>query len=182
MSTLRALPESAAAARAAPRNAAAGTQCPSRRLTAGARAGLLAPRHMPQPGRAAGSPGPEQAWGSEQPPALPALAGAEAKPHSCSSVQVEKTRHYLLLREKLEAAQRPGPEALSPISSEDSEAHSSSTSPLAAAGRPSSLEAPNERQRELAVKVGGRRAGPCSWPFPGASDLSRPAGPGRMSP
>ncbi|XP_024616372.1 kinesin-like protein KIF1A [Neophocaena asiaeorientalis asiaeorientalis] len=66
--------------------------------------------------------------------------------------EVEKTRHYLLLREKLEAAQRPGPEALSPISSEDSEAHSSSTSPLAAAGRPSSLEAPNERQRELAVK------------------------------
>ncbi|XP_032494154.1 LOW QUALITY PROTEIN: kinesin-like protein KIF1A [Phocoena sinus] len=66
--------------------------------------------------------------------------------------EVEKTRHYLLLREKLEAAQRPGPEALSPISSEDSEVHSSSTSPLAAAGRPSSLEAPNERQRELAVK------------------------------
>ncbi|XP_065737270.1 kinesin-like protein KIF1A [Phocoena phocoena] len=66
--------------------------------------------------------------------------------------EVEKTRHYLLLREKLEAAQRPGLEALSPISSEDSEAHSSSTSPLAAAGRPSSLEAPNERQRELAVK------------------------------
>ncbi|XP_033279723.1 kinesin-like protein KIF1A isoform X14 [Orcinus orca] len=66
--------------------------------------------------------------------------------------EVEKTRHYLLLREKLETAQRPGPEALSPISSEDSEAHSSSSSPLAAAGRPSSLEAPNERQRELAVK------------------------------
>ncbi|XP_059963261.1 kinesin-like protein KIF1A isoform X17 [Mesoplodon densirostris] len=66
--------------------------------------------------------------------------------------EVEKTRHYLLLREKLETAQRPGPEALSPISSEDSETHSSSTSPLAAAGRPSSLEAPNERQRELAVK------------------------------
>lgn len=118
----------------------------------------MAPRHMPQPSRAAGSPGPEQAWGSEQPPALPALAGAEAKLHSCSSVQVEKTRHYLLLREKLETAQRPGPEALSPISSEDSEAHSSSSSPLAAAGRPSSLEAPNERQRELAVKVGGRWA------------------------
>ncbi|XP_059785104.1 kinesin-like protein KIF1A isoform X2 [Balaenoptera ricei] len=66
--------------------------------------------------------------------------------------EVEKTRHYLLLREKLETAQRPAPEALSPISSEDSEAHSLSTSPLAAAGRPSSLEAPNERQRELAVK------------------------------
>ena len=68
--------------------------------------------------------------------------------------EVEKTRHYLLLREKLETAQRPGPEALSPASSEDSEAHSSSSasSPLAAEGRPSSLEAPNERQRELAVK------------------------------
>ncbi|XP_060157565.1 kinesin-like protein KIF1A isoform X2 [Globicephala melas] len=66
--------------------------------------------------------------------------------------EVEKTRHYLLLREKLETAQRPAPETLSPISSEDSEAHSSSSSPLAAAGRPSSLEAPNERQRELAVK------------------------------
>ncbi|XP_022423877.1 kinesin-like protein KIF1A isoform X4 [Monodon monoceros] len=66
--------------------------------------------------------------------------------------EVEKTRHYLLLREKLEAAQRPGPEALPPTPSEGSEAHSSPTCPLAAAGRPSSLEAPNERQRELAVK------------------------------
>ncbi|XP_064341427.1 kinesin-like protein KIF1A isoform X14 [Camelus dromedarius] len=68
--------------------------------------------------------------------------------------EVEKTRHYLLLREKLEAAQRPGPEAPSPACSEDSEARSSSSasSPLTAEGRPSSLEAPNERQRELAVK------------------------------
>ncbi|XP_070125776.1 kinesin-like protein KIF1A isoform X33 [Equus przewalskii] len=68
--------------------------------------------------------------------------------------EVEKTRHYLLLREKLEATQRPGPEVLSPISSEDSESHSSScaSSPLSAEGRPSPLEAPNERQRELAVK------------------------------
>ncbi|XP_044801338.2 kinesin-like protein KIF1A isoform X15 [Bubalus bubalis] len=68
--------------------------------------------------------------------------------------EVEKTRHYLLLREKLEAAQRPGPEALSPASSEDSEAHgsSSASSPLTAEARPASLEAPSERQRELAVK------------------------------
>ncbi|XP_070224742.1 kinesin-like protein KIF1A [Bos mutus] len=69
--------------------------------------------------------------------------------------EVEKTRHYLLLREKLEAAQRPGPETLSPASSEDSEAHgsSSASSPLTAeARRPASLEAPSERQRELAVK------------------------------
>uniref|UniRef100_A0A2K5CZF4 plus-end-directed kinesin ATPase n=1 Tax=Aotus nancymaae TaxID=37293 RepID=A0A2K5CZF4_AOTNA len=70
--------------------------------------------------------------------------------------EVEKTRHYLLLREKLETAQRPVPELLSPASSEDSESHgsSSASSPLSAEGRPSPLEAPNERQRELAVKVG----------------------------
>ncbi|XP_064239494.1 kinesin-like protein KIF1A isoform X13 [Aotus nancymaae] len=68
--------------------------------------------------------------------------------------EVEKTRHYLLLREKLETAQRPVPELLSPASSEDSESHgsSSASSPLSAEGRPSPLEAPNERQRELAVK------------------------------
>ncbi|XP_037588090.1 kinesin-like protein KIF1A isoform X8 [Cebus imitator] len=68
--------------------------------------------------------------------------------------EVEKTRHYLLLREKLETAQRPVPEVLSPASSEDSESHgsSSASSPLSAEGRPSPLEAPNERQRELAVK------------------------------
>lgn len=70
-------------------------------------------------------------------------------------VQVEKTRHYLLLREKLETTQRPGPEAPSPASSEDSGSHvsSSPSSPLSAEGRPSPLEAPSERQRELAVKV-----------------------------
>ncbi|XP_035162190.1 kinesin-like protein KIF1A isoform X27 [Callithrix jacchus] len=68
--------------------------------------------------------------------------------------EVEKTRHYLLLREKLETAQRPVPEVLSPASSEDSESHgsSSASSPISAEGRPSPLEAPNERQRELAVK------------------------------
>ncbi|XP_049981933.1 kinesin-like protein KIF1A isoform X1 [Alexandromys fortis] len=68
--------------------------------------------------------------------------------------EVEKTRHYLLLREKLETTQRPGPEALSPASSEDSESRSSSgaSSPLSAEGQPSPLEVPNERQRELAVK------------------------------
>ncbi|ERE82045.1 kinesin-like protein KIF1A isoform 2 [Cricetulus griseus] len=69
-------------------------------------------------------------------------------------LSVEKTRHYLLLREKLETTQRPGPEALSLASSEDSESRSSSgaSSPLSAEGQPSPLEAPNERQRELAVK------------------------------
>ncbi|XP_070643147.1 kinesin-like protein KIF1A isoform X9 [Bos indicus] len=68
--------------------------------------------------------------------------------------EVEKTRHYLLLREKLEAAQRPGPETLSPAASDGSEAHgsSSASSPLTAEARPASLEAPSERQRELAVK------------------------------
>ncbi|XP_054426377.1 kinesin-like protein KIF1A isoform X8 [Pteronotus mesoamericanus] len=68
--------------------------------------------------------------------------------------EVEKTRHYLLLREKLETTQRPVPEALSPASSEDSASRSSSgaSSPLSADGRPSPLEAPSERQRELAVK------------------------------
>ncbi|XP_009181794.1 kinesin-like protein KIF1A isoform X14 [Papio anubis] len=68
--------------------------------------------------------------------------------------EVEKTRHYLLLREKLETTQRPIPEALSPAFSEDSESHgsSSASSPLSTEGRPSPLEAPNERQRELAVK------------------------------
>ncbi|XP_036349237.2 kinesin-like protein KIF1A [Ochotona princeps] len=67
--------------------------------------------------------------------------------------EVEKTRHYLLLREKLET-QRPGPEVLSPSSSEDSESRSSSgaSSPLSAEGRPAPLEVPSERQRELAVK------------------------------
>uniref|UniRef100_A0A8C5L2A6 plus-end-directed kinesin ATPase n=1 Tax=Jaculus jaculus TaxID=51337 RepID=A0A8C5L2A6_JACJA len=68
--------------------------------------------------------------------------------------EVEKTRHYLLLREKLETTQRPCPEALSPASSADSESRSSSgaSSPLSAEGRPSPLETPSERQRELAVK------------------------------
>ncbi|XP_017452405.1 kinesin-like protein KIF1A isoform X12 [Rattus norvegicus] len=68
--------------------------------------------------------------------------------------EVEKTRHYLLLREKLETTQRPVPEVLSPASSEDSESRSSSgaSSPLSAEGQPSPLEVPNERQRELAVK------------------------------
>lgn len=67
---------------------------------------------------------------------------------------MEKTRHYLLLREKLEAAQRPGPEALSPSEDTDSRSSSSASSPLSADGRSPPDEAPSERQRELAVKVG----------------------------
>uniref|UniRef100_A0A8I3Q5P2 plus-end-directed kinesin ATPase n=2 Tax=Canis lupus familiaris TaxID=9615 RepID=A0A8I3Q5P2_CANLF len=74
--------------------------------------------------------------------------------HQWELEKVEKTRHYLLLREKLETTQRPGPEAPSPASSEDLGSHGSSSpsSPLSAEGRPSPLETPNERQRELAVK------------------------------
>ncbi|XP_039344107.1 kinesin-like protein KIF1A isoform X16 [Mauremys reevesii] len=72
--------------------------------------------------------------------------------------EVEKTRHYLLLREKLETTQRSGLESLSPCSSEDSDSHSTScvSSPLSAdgasEGRNSPLETPSERQKELAVK------------------------------
>ncbi|NXH17725.1 KIF1B protein, partial [Bucco capensis] len=72
--------------------------------------------------------------------------------------EVEKTRHYLLLREKLETTQRLGLETLSPCSSEDSESRSTSSisSPLsvdgAHEGHTSPLETPSERQKELAVK------------------------------
>ncbi|XP_076198033.1 kinesin-like protein KIF1A isoform X7 [Aptenodytes patagonicus] len=72
--------------------------------------------------------------------------------------EVEKTRHYLLLREKLETTQRLGLETLSPCSSEDSESRSTSciSSPLsvdgAPEGRTSPSETPSERQKELAVK------------------------------
>ncbi|XP_068811119.1 kinesin-like protein KIF1A isoform X17 [Struthio camelus] len=72
--------------------------------------------------------------------------------------EVEKTRHYLLLREKLETTQRLGLESLSPCSSEDSESRSTScvSSPLSADGAPegrtSPPETPSERQKELAVK------------------------------
>ncbi|XP_052659112.1 kinesin-like protein KIF1A isoform X24 [Harpia harpyja] len=72
--------------------------------------------------------------------------------------EVEKTRHYLLLREKLETTQRLGLETLSPCSSEDSESRSTSSvsSPLSVDGAPegriSPTETPSERQKELAVK------------------------------
>lgn len=122
----------------------------------------MAPRHTCGPG-GTGSPRPWPGarWG-RRPPAH--LASTASEVALGSGVQVEKTRHYLLLREKLETTQRPGPEVLSPASSEDSESHSlsSASSPLSAEGRPSPLEAPSERQRELAVKVGGR-APAASW-------------------
>ncbi|NXM70851.1 KIF1B protein, partial [Serilophus lunatus] len=72
--------------------------------------------------------------------------------------EVEKTRHYLLLREKLETTQRLGLETLSSCSGEDSESRSTScvSSPLSADGAPESHtsppETPSERQKELAVK------------------------------
>ncbi|XP_071423113.1 kinesin-like protein KIF1A isoform X10 [Pithys albifrons albifrons] len=72
--------------------------------------------------------------------------------------EVEKTRHYLLLREKLETTQRLGLETLSQCSGEDSESRSTScvSSPLSADGAPegrtSPPETPSERQKELAVK------------------------------
>ncbi|KAM6258355.1 kinesin-like protein KIF1A isoform 3-T3 [Porphyrio hochstetteri] len=72
--------------------------------------------------------------------------------------EVEKTRHYLLLREKLETTQRLGLETLSPCSSEDSDSRSTScvSSPLSVDGGPegrtSPPETPSERQKELAVK------------------------------
>ncbi|XP_043850480.1 kinesin-like protein KIF1A isoform X12 [Dromiciops gliroides] len=72
--------------------------------------------------------------------------------------EVEKTRHYLLLREKLETTQRSGLDTLSPCSSEDSESHSTScvSSPLSDGGtsesRATTLDIPSERQKELAAK------------------------------
>ncbi|XP_044306013.1 kinesin-like protein KIF1A isoform X15 [Varanus komodoensis] len=71
--------------------------------------------------------------------------------------EVEKTRHYLLLREKLETTHRLG-DSLSSSSSEDSDSRSTScvSSPISADGTPEgrslSLDTPSERQKELAVK------------------------------
>ncbi|XP_062832526.1 kinesin-like protein KIF1A isoform X26 [Anolis carolinensis] len=72
--------------------------------------------------------------------------------------EVEKTRHYLLLREKLETTQRLGLDSLSSSSSDDSDSRSTScvSSPISADGTPEGrnlpLDMPNERQKELAVK------------------------------
>nr|XP_028586618.1 kinesin-like protein KIF1A isoform X18 [Podarcis muralis] len=72
--------------------------------------------------------------------------------------EVEKTRHYLLLREKLETTQRLGLDSLSTSSCEDSDSRSTScvSSPISADGTPEGrnlpLDTPSERQKELAVK------------------------------
>ncbi|RVE61951.1 hypothetical protein OJAV_G00174970 [Oryzias javanicus] len=64
--------------------------------------------------------------------------------------EVEKTRHYLLLREKLEATLQAGQDALyksndfSEFAKGPAVCHSPSSSPV--------RESPNERQRELAAK------------------------------
>ncbi|KAI1882711.1 hypothetical protein AGOR_G00237720 [Albula goreensis] len=63
--------------------------------------------------------------------------------------EVEKTRHYLLLREKLEATLLMGQDSLSSSGSEDL---SDSTDSSSAPAPNLALESPNERQRELAAK------------------------------
>lgn len=65
-------------------------------------------------------------------------------------VQVEKTRHYLLLREKLESSLLLGQDSLCSKDLMDSpKAHSPCLSPASGLG----LDSPNERQKELAAKV-----------------------------
>ncbi|KAJ8270405.1 hypothetical protein GJAV_G00114140 [Gymnothorax javanicus] len=67
--------------------------------------------------------------------------------------EVEKTRHYLLLREKLESTLLIGQDSLSSCGSEDlSESSQSSTDSSTVLGPNVALESPNERQRELAAK------------------------------
>ncbi|XP_061097068.1 kinesin-like protein KIF1A [Conger conger] len=67
--------------------------------------------------------------------------------------EVEKTRHYLLLREKLESTLLIGQDSLSSCGSEDlSDSSQSSTDSSSALGSNVAPESPNERQRELAAK------------------------------
>lgn len=63
---------------------------------------------------------------------------------------MEKTRHRLLLREKLESTLLLGQEGLlSCVGEEQSE----SPQPSEGLGLSPTVDAPNERQRELAIKV-----------------------------
>lgn len=66
-------------------------------------------------------------------------------------IQVEKTRHYLLLREKLEATLQAGQDALY----KSSDINNFAKSPILSHSPSSSLapDSPNQRQRELAAKV-----------------------------
>ncbi|XP_078523219.1 kinesin-like protein KIF1A [Lissotriton helveticus] len=72
--------------------------------------------------------------------------------------EVEKTRHYLLLREKLESTMRLGNELLSPCFSEDSDFHGASSFSARLSGdgiqdeKKASADNPSDRQKELAVK------------------------------
>ncbi|XP_051778098.1 kinesin-like protein KIF1A isoform X19 [Erpetoichthys calabaricus] len=70
--------------------------------------------------------------------------------------EVEKTRHYLLLREKLETSMPSGHESLSSCGSEDlseSNSFSSQSSTESGPQGPNPVpDSPNERQRELAAK------------------------------
>lgn len=70
-----------------------------------------------------------------------------------SHVQVEKTRHYLLLREKLEATLQAGQDALYK-SSDISELAKSPVLSQSPSSSPAP-DSPNQRQRELAAKVTG---------------------------
>lgn len=70
-----------------------------------------------------------------------------------SNVQVEKTRHYLLLREKLEATLQAGQDALYK-SSDISELAKSPVMSQSPSSSPAP-DSPNQRQRELAAKVTG---------------------------
>lgn len=68
----------------------------------------------------------------------------------CVCLQVEKTRHYLLLREKLEASLLLGQDSFCGKDlMESPKASSPLISPVVSLG----LDSPNERQRELAAKV-----------------------------
>lgn len=69
------------------------------------------------------------------------------------NVQVEKTRHYLLLREKLEATLLAGQDALYK-SSDISELAKSPVLSQSPSSSPAP-DSPNQRQRELAAKVTG---------------------------
>lgn len=64
---------------------------------------------------------------------------------------MEKTRHYLLLREKLEATLQAGQDALNKSSDISDFAKSPVTSH--SPGSSPAPDSPNQRQRELAAKV-----------------------------
>lgn len=67
------------------------------------------------------------------------------------SLQVEKTRHYLLLREKLEATLQAGQDALN--KSGDISDFAKSPILSQSPGSSPAPDSPNQRQRELAAKV-----------------------------